>query len=82
MPIILVLKLKFSVFEAFIFQKERILYMKKWLTIIASIFACFILAVIMVIYTYGPNINFYLLPPSPERYGKIAIKKMNTYGRL
>lgn len=34
----------------------------------------------MVIYIYGPNINFYLLPPSPERYGKIAIKKMNTYG--
>lgn len=80
MQIILVLNLKLSAFKAFIFQKERILYMKKWFTIIASIFACFILAVIMVIYIYGPNINFYLLPPSPERYGKIAIKKMNTYG--
>ncbi|MGO0154356.1 S41 family peptidase [Leuconostoc mesenteroides] len=80
MPMVLVLKLKFSALKALTIQKEGILYMKKWFTIIASIFACFILSVILVIYIYGPNINVYLLPPSPKKYGKIAIQKMDRYG--
>ncbi|MGT2832014.1 S41 family peptidase [Streptococcus halotolerans] len=34
----------------------------------------------IIIYIYGPNFNLYLIPPSPERYGKIALKKMDDLG--
>lgn len=32
------------------------------------------------IYHYGPRYNIHLLPPSPQRYGQIALEQIEQFG--
>lgn len=36
--------------------------------------------IIALIYQYGPNYNLYIFPPSPQKYGKIALNIINSNG--
>ncbi|MGY3777897.1 S41 family peptidase [Isobaculum melis] len=52
---------------------------KLWKFFIAAM-AVIIAGVLFLVYTYGPNYNFYLFPPSPEKYGQYAIERMDREG--
>ncbi|WP_282804056.1 S41 family peptidase [Secundilactobacillus kimchicus] len=53
--------------------------MKK-LKIIVPMILILLVAVGFGVYQYGPNYNFYIIPPSSKRYGKIALSKIDQYG--
>lgn len=52
--------------------------MKKLFKILAGIAIFFAILAIFIIYQYGPNFNIYIFPPSAERYGEIALDRMNN----
>ncbi|MGQ3381100.1 S41 family peptidase [Priestia endophytica] len=49
----------------------------KWLL---GILAIIVISLGLFIFKYGPNFNIYLIPPTPEKYGEIALNKMETIG--
>ncbi|MDY3042303.1 MAG: hypothetical protein SOR27_06715, partial [Streptococcus pluranimalium] len=32
------------------------------------------------VYRYGPNVNVYLFPPSPQQYGTVILQKLDQFG--
>ncbi len=52
--------------------------MKKWMKIFIIIGGLLIFALLGLVFMYGPNYNIYLVPPSPKRYGEIALNKMEN----
>lgn len=52
--------------------------MKKLLKILASLAVILLVGVLFLVYQYGPNFNIFLFPPSAQKYGEIAINRMEN----
>ncbi|MGM7678461.1 S41 family peptidase [Microbacterium sp. A94] len=58
-------------------RPKRSRRIRKILAVVGVIFVLLIAGVLWAAHTYGPRMGFYLIPPSPEQYGQIAIEHLN-----
>lgn len=54
--------------------------LKVLIVFVILLFVTIIIAIMGLLYFYGPNFNIYLFPPSPKKYGEIALEKMEQIG--
>lgn len=52
--------------------------MKKLLKVFAGLAVVVLVGVLFLVYQYGPNFNIFLFPPSAQKYGEIAISRMEN----
>ncbi len=52
--------------------------MKKLLKILAGLVVVLLIGALFLVYQYGPNFNIFLFPPSAQKYGEIAINRMEN----
>lgn len=54
--------------------------MKKTIKWIGVLFLILVVSIVALVYIYGPNYNLYLVPPTPKKYGELALNKMDQIG--
>lgn len=52
--------------------------MKKIFKILAGLAVILLVGVLFLVYQYGPNFNIFLFPPSAQKYGEIALDRMEN----